>query len=87
MLVYSRWLAGLLVLSAVGVIYSSFVHRQIAHEWQAVKHEQQAMEEEYGRLLLEYSTLAAPSRIETIAREQLGMDLPKEQDKQTIEVE
>lgn len=87
MLLYSRWLAGLLVLSAVGVIYSSFVHRQIAHEWQAVKQEQQAMEEEYGRLLLEYSTLAAPSRIESIAREELGMDLPKEQDKQTIEAE
>lgn len=87
MLYYSRWLAGLLVLSAVGVIYSSFVHRQIAHEWQAVKQEQQAMEEEYGRLLLEYSTLAAPSRIESIAREELGMDLPKDQDKQTIETE
>ncbi len=87
MLYYSRWLAGLLVLSAVGVIYSSFVHRQIAPEWQAVKQEQQAMEEEYGRLLLEYSTLAAPSRIESIAREELGMDLPKDQDKQTIETE
>ncbi|MCP5351092.1 MAG: cell division protein FtsL [Oceanospirillaceae bacterium] len=87
MLLYSRWLAGLLVLSAVGVIYSTFVHRQIAHEWQAVKQEQQAMEEEYGRLLLEYSTLAAPSRIESIARDELGMDLPKEQDKQTIEAE
>ena len=75
-----------LILTALGAIYSSFVNRQLAHEWQALQQSQNKMQEEYGRLMLEYSTLAAPSRIERIARDQLKMVFPKKQDTQVLNI-
>jgi len=84
--VLEKLLVLLLVLSALGAIYSSFVNRQLAHEWQALQDSQNKMQEEYGRLMLEYSTLAAPSRIEQIARNKLNMVFPKKQDTQVLNI-
>lgn len=74
----------LLILTALGAIYSSYVNRQLAHEWQTLRASQNTMQEEYGRLMLEYSTLAAPSRIESMARGELRMVFPKKQDTQVL---
>ncbi len=76
----------ILVLSALGAIYSSFVNRQLAHQWQALQQSQNKMQEEYGRLMLEYSTLAAPSRVEQIAREHLNMVFPTKQNTQVLNI-
>lgn len=84
--VLEKLLVLLLVLSALGAIYSSFVNRQLAHEWQSLQNAQNKMQEEYGRLMLEYSTLAAPSRIEQIARNKLNMVFPKKQDTQVLNI-
>lgn len=77
---------GILVASALGAIYSSFINRQLAYEWQALNDQQTKLVEEHGRLMLEYSTLAAPSRIEVLARDKLNMKFPQKEDQRVIEM-
>ncbi|MDX1340732.1 MAG: cell division protein FtsL [Reinekea sp.] len=50
-----------------------------------LRREQQALQEEWGRLLLEESAFSSPSRVERVAREQLGMVLPESVDIKTLE--
>lgn len=76
----------LLLLCAVAVVYTSFVNRHLAHEWQALGKQHDVLQEEYGRLMLEYSTLAAPSRVENLARKKLNMQFPQKQNTQVIQV-
>ena len=67
----------LLVLgSALGVIYSSFMSRQLFSELEVKKRDASHMEEEWGRLLLEQSTWASPARIEDLAKKKLEMIVP-----------
>lgn len=73
--------------SAVGAVYSSYINRQLAHDWQTLMAEHTDMNEEYGRLMLEYSTLAAPSRVEQIARDRLQMAFPKKEDIKVINIQ
>ena len=75
-----------LLICAVSVVYTSFVNRHLAHEWQALGKQHDVLQEEYGRLMLEYSTLAAPSRVESIARKNLEMLFPQKQNTQVIQV-
>jgi cell division protein FtsL len=67
----------LLVLSALGVIYSSYKSRQLFSESQQLNRESIALEEEWGRLLLEQSTWASHSRVEQVAKEKLHMVVPE----------
>ena len=66
----------MLLLCALAVVYTSYENRQLAQAWQVQSNENAQLQEEYGRLMLEYSTLAAPSRVEAIAREKLNMQFP-----------
>lgn len=75
-----------LLLNAVLVVLVSFHNRELAHEWQALGETHDQLQENYGRLMLEYSTLAAPSRVEFIARQTLGMDFPDKSNTQVIEL-
>ncbi len=77
----------LLMLSALAVIYTSFINRQLAHEWQQLGNEHTRLQAQYGRLMLEYSTLAAPSRVEALAREALNMSLPTKSNTRVIRFE
>lgn len=74
------------MISALAVVYSSFFNRHLAHEWQALGDEHTHLQEEYGRLMLEYSTLAAPSRIEQIARQKLDMQFPDKNNTKVIQL-
>ena len=65
------------ILSAVGVVYSSFLARQLFNENQQAYRLSVQLEEQWGRLLLEKSTWAAPQRIEQKAVGQLQMKVPK----------
>lgn len=65
-----------LLICALAVVYTSYVNRQLAQGWQVQSNKNAQLQEEYGRLMLEYSTLAAPSRVEAIARKKLGMQFP-----------
>lgn len=86
----SNWpikLSSLVLLAiAVAVVLTSFENRRLAHEWQDLGKQHDVLQEEYGRLMLEYSTLAAPSRVENIARKKLGMYFPQKQHTQVIQV-
>jgi cell division protein FtsL len=75
------WVNGVLLLlvvaSALGVIYSSYISRQLFSELQQGKRQAMRLEENWGRLLLEQSTWAAHARIERLAKSELNMIVPE----------
>ena len=75
-----------LMVCAVAVVYASFVNRHLAHEWQALGDRHNELQEEYGLLMLEYSTLAAPSRVERTARKQLNTKFPDKNNTRVIQI-
>jgi cell division protein FtsL len=77
----------ILMVAALAVIYTSYVNRELAHEWQRLGENHTQLQEEYGRLMLEYSTLAAPSRVEEIAREKLDMLFPNKNNTKVIRLD
>jgi len=70
-------LLGLLVLlSALGVVWSKHQSRQLFGELQALEERRDEYNAEWSRLQLEQSTWGTHARIEGIAREQLDMERP-----------
>lgn len=74
------------MLCALATVYTSYVNRQLAQQWQKESSQYAQLQEEYGRLMLEYSTLAAPSRVEAMARQKLDMQFPGSINTRIIEV-
>ena len=78
----SRELIGVIVLvclmliSAFAVVYIKNVERHMFNELQLLEQERDAYEVEWGQLLLEQSTLATPSQVQTTALNNLGMVVP-----------
>jgi cell division protein FtsL len=67
----------LLVLgSALGVVYSTHLCRQLYASLQLLEASHWHLQEDYGRLLLEHSTWASHHRIEQVAASQLQMASP-----------
>ena len=64
------------VISALGVVYSSYQSRQLFSELQQQNRLTLQLEEQWGRLLLEQSTYAAHDRIERLAKSELKMTEP-----------
>jgi cell division protein FtsL len=70
----------LVIACALGVVTSQHKARKIFVDLQYEKERAQQMDVEWGKLQLEQSTLAMPTRVEQLARQQLQMHLPaKEQ--------
>jgi cell division protein FtsL len=65
-----------LLLSAIGVVYSSHICRQLFSEHALLLEQNDQLQLEWAQLLLEESAWSAPTRIETVARDHLGMRLP-----------
>ena len=61
------------VVSAVGVVYSKHTGRELFIELQALANERDSMDVEWGQLQLEQSTLTTQGKVERAARNQLGM--------------
>lgn len=74
-LVAGLWLA--VLISAVGVTYSSHQCRQRYSELAALRSAENRLQVEWGQLLLEQSSLAALGRIERIAVDRLAMRVPE----------
>lgn len=74
-------ITGLLALavfaSAVQVVISQHQARKTFIELQKEERVRDELDEEWGRLQLEQGTWANDERIETLAREKLGMDNPE----------
>jgi len=69
----------LAIACALGVVTSLHKARKLFVAWQNEKERAQQMEVEWGKLQLEQSTLVAPARVEKIAREQLQMQWPSDE--------
>lgn len=76
----------LIVLSALSVIHSSHVARQMFNQWQLLQKEAYRLDEDWGRLLLEHSTWAAHDRVERLANERLMMTPPVNEALQLVKV-
>jgi len=80
-------LLALVVLGALSVVSSQHKARKLFIAIQQEKEHSRQMEVEWGQLQLEQSTWAAPSRVETIAAQQLQMQLPKKEQVRFIRIE
>lgn len=69
-------LLALILLSAFAVIHSTHACRALYATLQTLESSQWYLQEDYGRLLLEQSTWASHHRVETVARDDLGMQVP-----------
>ena len=74
-LVVALWLSA--IVSAMGVVYSSYLTRHLTQNYEALRRENSQLRVLAGQLQLERSSWAAYSRIEQIATEELAMSLPK----------
>lgn len=68
------WLA--IVASAVGVVFAKHFSRGLFLEWEGLQRQRDALQVEWGQLQLEESAWSSHSRVESAAREQLGMEVP-----------
>ena len=59
--------------SAVELVLSRHASRTLFVELQSLRETRQALEREWGQLLLEQATWATHIRVETMARDSLGM--------------
>lgn len=66
-----------LMLSAVGVVYSSHLSRQLFAEQAILLDRNDQLQLEWAQLLLEQSAWSSPGRIESIAHEELHMSIPE----------
>lgn len=64
------------VACALGLVTSQHKARKLFVDLQYEKERAQQMDVEWGKLQLEQSTLAMPTRVEKLARQQLQMHLP-----------
>lgn len=65
-----------IMVSALAVVYAKHESRKLFVEWQGLLTKQDEMNIEWGQLQLEQSTWATHTRVESMARERLGMILP-----------
>lgn len=77
------WLTLVLVMmvlgTAFGVVLKTYQTRVQFAQLEALRQQSQQLEERWGKLLLEESAFSSPSRVERIARDELNMDEPDEQ--------
>ena len=64
------------VASAIGVAWARYRSRVLFVELQSLERTRDELEVEWGRLQLEQAALAAPGRVEQVARKRLHMHVP-----------
>ncbi len=69
-------LGGMLLITALAVIYSKYYSRLIFIEIQKQERELDQREVEWGQTQLELTTFAEQNRVELVAREKLKLVLP-----------
>jgi cell division protein FtsL len=67
----------LVLLSALGVVYSSHLSRQLFSEQAVLLDRSDQVQLEWAQLLLEQSAWSSPNRVERIAVDQLNMAAPE----------
>ena len=69
-------LLAVLVLCALSLVTSRHQSRKLTAALEREQQHARQLEVEYGQLSIEQSTWATPARVEKLARERLGMQLP-----------
>lgn len=67
----------LVMVSAIGVVYSVHLSRKTVAALSVLDKQQHAIDVEWGRLLIEQSAWGGYGRVEKIAAERLGMKMPE----------
>lgn len=70
--------------SAVGVVWTRHESRVLFVELTRLQNQRDELNIEYGKLELEQATWAEPRRVDTEARQKLGMVNPRPQDIQLV---
>ena len=68
------------VLTAIAVVFARHEHRQLFIALTGLERARDELNIEFGRLQLEQATLAEANRVDSIAREKLGMKFPEAAD-------
>jgi cell division protein FtsL len=71
------FLCGLLVVSSLGVAYSSHQTRNMYRDLQQLEKDHDDLEHEYEKLLLEHSAWADYTRLNELAQDKLQMTAPE----------
>jgi cell division protein FtsL len=66
-----------LMVSAIGVVYSSHISRQLFAEQALLLEKNDQLQLEWAQLLLEQSAFTSPGQIENVAAKDLNMVLPR----------
>jgi cell division protein FtsL len=86
---YDLWFLLLLILgnvgTGIGVVYAKYLSRMEFVELQALRADRHGLEVRWGQLRLEEAALTTHPRVESKARELLGMRLPLGGDVRVIE--
>ena len=75
-LVLSLGLVLVMVLTALGVVYSSHISRELFAEQALLQERNDQLQLEWAQLLLEQSAFTSPGQIESVAAQELEMVLP-----------
>lgn len=67
----------LLAVSALGVVFNGYQHRQLFIGLQSLQQQESELKVQFGRLKLEESAWSSPALIEELAMSQLSMRVPK----------
>jgi len=76
----SMALVGLLIVSAIGVVVSSYENRKLFNTLSQLHAERDLYQREWSQLLLEQSALSAHSRVESLAAQRFAMIVPGQED-------
>ncbi|MES2998421.1 MAG: cell division protein FtsL [Pseudomonadota bacterium] len=66
--------------SALSVVYVKALQRNLYSELQASEQERNSLKTQWSQLLLEENTWAAPERVQALAQQALGMQIPHTKD-------
>lgn len=79
-LVITLMLTLMITMSAIGVVHSSHLSRQLFAEQAILLDRNDQLQLEWAQLLLEQSAWSSPDRLESIATKQLEMRIPETED-------
>ena len=83
-LLVTLMLALIVVMSAIGVVQSSHLSRQLFTEQAILSDRNDQLQLEWAQLLLEQSAWSSPNRLESIATKKMGMLMPEAEDIQLL---
>ena len=76
-MVFIVLLLGVLLVSGISVIFTTFKQRLLLNELQGLENQRNELQVQWGQMLIEQSTFSLEGRIERKAVEELQMELPE----------